>query len=70
MNINNIVKKITELKDIKLKIKVNLGRNKCEYYEGYIEKIYPNIFTIKTETGIKSFSYSDVATKSVIISKF
>lgn len=70
MNIDNIIKKIIELEGKKLKIKVNLGRNKSEYYEGYIEKIYPNIFTIKTQTGIKSYSYSDVATKVVIISKF
>ncbi len=70
MNINSIKNKIFELKNIRLKIKINLGRNKYEHLEGYIEKIHPNIFTIKTNKGIKSFSYSDVATKVVIISKF
>ena len=33
-------------------------------------KMHPNIFTIMTNKGIKSFSYSDVATKAIIIGKF
>ena len=70
MNINIIKEKIKELKEYKLKIRVNIGRNKSEYLEGYIDKIYNNIFTLNTNKGIKSFSYSDVATKAVIISKF
>ena len=70
MNINVIKNKIVELKDEKLKIKVNLGRNKYEYLEGKILKIHSNIFTVLTNKGIKSFSYSDVATKAVIIGKF
>jgi len=70
LNINIIKEKIRELKDYKLKIRVNIGRNKSEYLEGYIDKIYNNIFTLNTNKGIKSFSYSDVATKAVIISKF
>ena len=70
MNINIIKDKIKELKEYKLKIRVNIGRNKSEYLEGYIDKIYNNIFTLNTNKGIKSFSYSDVATKAVIISKF
>ena len=70
MNIEKIKNKIIELKDYKLKIKVNLGRNKYEYLEGEIDRIHPNIFTIKTNKGIRSYSYSDVATKVVNISKF
>ena len=70
MNINLIKNKIKELKEEKLKIKVYIGRNKYEYYEGTINKIYDNIFTIMTNKGIKSFSYSDVATKIVTLSKF
>ena len=54
----------------KLKLKVNLGRNKYEYLEGTIEKIHSNLFTINTNKGLKSFTYSDVATKLVIIGKF
>ncbi len=70
MNINIIKNKINELKNYKLKIKVNLGRNKYEYLEGYIDKMHPNIFTVKTNKGIKSYSYSDVATKIVSFIKF
>ena len=70
MNIDLIKNKIIGLKNNKLKIKVNLGRNKYEYLEGEIDRIHPNIFTIKTNNKIKSFSYSDIITKSVIITKF
>lgn len=70
MNIDKIKNKIKELKNSKLKIKVYIGRNKYEYYEGSIEKMYSNIFTVQTDKGIKSFSYADVATKVVLISKF
>ena len=70
MNINIIKSKVKELIGIKLKVKVYIGRNKYEYYEGKLENMYDNIFTIKTNKGIKSFSYSDVATKVVTLSKF
>ena len=70
MNINIIKNKIINLKNNKLKIKVNLGRNKYEYLEGYIDKIHPNLFTIKTNKGIKSYTYSDIITKMVVINKF
>lgn len=70
MNIDKIKKYVYELKDKKLKIKVNIGRNKFEYYEGKINSIYQNLFTLDTNKGIKSFTYSDIATKIVVLSKF
>ena len=70
MNINKIKNKIIELQNSKLKIKINLGRNKYEYLEGFIEKIHSNLFTIRTNKGIKSFTYSDIITKVVVINKF
>ena len=69
MNIDKIKLKVKELLNKKLNIKVYIGRNKYEYYEGTIDKIYNNIFTIETNKGIKSFSYADVATKIVVLSK-
>lgn len=69
MNIDKIKLKVKELLNEKLNIKVYIGRNKYEYYEGAIDKVYNNIFTIKTNKGIKSFSYADVATKIVVLSK-
>ncbi len=70
MNINKIRNNIIELINKKLKIKVNVGRNKYEYYEGRITNVYQNIFVIETDKGLKTFTYADVATKAVIISKF
>ena len=70
MNINKIKDEVIALKDKKLKIKVNIGRNKYEYYEGVIDKIYNNLFTVNTNKGLKSYTYTDVAIKQVIISKF
>ena len=67
---NKIKNMIESLKNQKLKIKVNLGRNKYEYLEGKIEKIHSNLFTMKTNKGIKTFAYSDVITKVVMINKF
>ena len=59
-----------ELSNSKLKIKIYLGRNKYEYLEGSINKIYPNLITFNTNKGIKTFSFSDIITKNVVISKF
>ena len=70
MNINKIKNEIKILTDQKLKIKVYIGRNKYEYYEGLIDRLYDNIFTLNTNNGIKSFSYSDLGTKIVVLSKF
>ena len=69
MNIELTKEKVKTLLNKKIKIKVNIGRNKHEYYEGYIEKLHPNIFTIKTNQGVKSFTYTDVLTKNVILTK-
>lgn len=70
MNINKIKNKLELLKGERLKIKIYLGRNKYEYLEGYIDNMYSNLFTIKTNKGIKSYSYSDIIIKNIIISKF
>ena len=50
-------------------IKYNLGRNKTAKYEGIIKSLYNHIFIIETEDNkiIKSFSYSDVITKTIKI---
>ena len=42
---------------LKVKVRVNRGRNKIEMIEGVIENAYPNIFTIRKENGeLNSFS--------------
>ncbi len=49
----------------KVKVKFNLGRNKVEEYEAIIKAIYNYIFIVNTGSEDRSFTYSDVLTKTV-----
>ena len=42
-------------------------RNRKLIYEGTLYKLYPNIFSIMTKRGEKTFSYSDIAMKTIAI---
>ncbi len=53
----------------KVLIEYNLGRNKIEKYEGIIDKLYNAVFLVKVSNGTKSFSYSDLITKTIKIYK-
>ena len=64
----DIKNKIENLKGKKIKVLVDLGRNKSEVYEGIVLNTYNKIWTLKTNVDIKSFGYTDVLIKSVIIS--
>lgn len=66
--INEIRNKVEGFKGKKVKIFVDVGRNKCETYEGVVLNTYKNIWTLKTDTDIKSFGYSDVLINAVVIS--
>jgi len=66
--ISDIKKKIESLKGNKIKVWVDVGRNKSETYEGFVLDTYKNIWTFRTETDIKSFSYSDILINSVVLS--
>lgn len=48
-------------------IKYNLGRNKYEDYKAVIKELYDYVFIVENENGIKSFSYSDVMTRTIHI---
>ena len=52
-------------------IKCNLGRNKYERYHVTIKELYNNIFLVQLNNEnnpeIKSFSYTDVITKTIKI---
>lgn len=52
-------------------IKYNLGRNKFEKYDVIIKKLYNHVFLVEVNkehsSEIKSFSYSDVLTKTIKI---
>ncbi len=66
--IGEIKKKIESLKGKKIKVWVDIGRNKSETYEGFVLDTYKNIWTFRTKTDIKSFSYSDILINSVVLS--
>lgn len=66
--IQQVKKRIEELKGKPIKICVDIGRNKYESYEGYVLDTYKNVWTFKTCSDIKSFCYSDVLINSVVIS--
>ena len=60
--INTLRNKISVYLEKRMHFKYNGSRNQIEEFVGYIDKLYPNIFTIKVVNGgyIKSFSYNDV----------
>lgn len=66
--IQKIKEDLKSKKNKYMKIKVDVGRNKYEEYEGYVDELYENIWTFKTSSDIKSFSYKDILIKSVILS--
>ena len=66
--IKEIKKKLLSLKGKKVKVWVDIGRNKSETYDGIIKEVYNNIWILETENDVKSFSYSDILINNVIIS--
>jgi len=50
-------------------IKYNMGRNKIEKYNVKIKETYKNLFIVETNNNkeIKSFTYTDVMTKTIKI---
>jgi len=71
MTIETVKEQLTNHIGKQATIKCNLGRNKFEKYDGIIKEIYSHIFLVevdgKTTKVIKSFSYSDVITKTIKI---
>jgi len=65
MNTLKVKEQIENLKGKKVRIKVNAGRNKYEYYEGIVLVTYPYLFTVQVDSQVKSFSYVDLLTKDV-----
>ena len=53
-----------------VKIKYNLGRNKFEEYDVVIKELYNHVFLVEMnniDSQIKSFSYTDIITKTIKI---
>ncbi len=58
--INKIKNKVKSYKNKKIKFKYNGSRNQIEVFEGIITNCYKNIFLVKTNMFIKSYTYTDI----------
>lgn len=69
MTIEMIKEQVSTNLGKKINIKYNGARNKTLYYEAVIKEIYNFIFTVELleNEEKKSFSYSDVLTKTIEI---
>lgn len=68
MTIEKIKEELNNHIGDKITIKYNLGRNKVEKYDVIIKELYNHVFLVELEnTNIKSFSYSDIITKTIKI---
>ncbi len=67
MNLDTIKNEIANHLNKQVLIKVYGMRNKNYEVRGVISGVYPAIFTVNQDGLEKSFSYSDVATKEIII---
>lgn len=70
LSLEEIKRKLNEIKGKQVKLEVNKGRKKFEYYSGMVENLYPSVFTVNIfneNKGIQSFSYSEVLCGNVVI---
>lgn len=68
MTLQEIKTKVNENIGNNVTIKYNIGRNKIEKYNVKIKETYKNIFIVETnKTEIKSFTYTDIMTKTIKI---
>ncbi|HHW69471.1 MAG TPA: ABC transporter permease [Tenericutes bacterium] len=70
MTIEQVKNKLNNYLGKRVVIKYNLGRNKFENYDVIIKELYNNVFLVEIDNNgkeIKSFSYSDVITKTIHI---
>lgn len=67
LNIDLVRSDIKKMQNKKIIITVYGLRNRCNKFEGIINKIYPNIFTVLVNSEEKSFCYRDIITGDVKI---
>ncbi len=59
--LTEIKEKIANLKGNEINISVNRGRKKIDTLSGFIENIYPSVFTFMTSSNSReTFSYFDI----------
>ncbi|MDD2180801.1 MAG: Veg family protein [Bacilli bacterium] len=67
ITIDDVKAKLSKHVGNKVTINYNLGRNKFEQYDAIIKEMYNYVFIVELDNEIKSFSYSDVITKTIKI---
>lgn len=71
MTLQEIKTKVNENIGNNVTIRYNIGRNRIEKYNVKIKEAYKNIFIVETNNKnnieIKSFTYTDVMTKTIKI---
>ena len=68
--LSEIKQKIANLKGNEINLSVNRGRKKIDKLQGFIENVYPSVFTFLTDTNnLETFSYFDVLCGLVAIDK-
>ena len=66
--IGEVRSKLNDYVGQKVTIKYNLGRNKYEKYHVTIKELYENVFLVELNNNCKkSFTYTDVITKTIKI---
>ncbi len=59
--LNEIKERIANIKGDSINLSVNRGRKKIDKLKGFVENIYPSVFTFMTdEKARETFSYFDV----------
>ena len=68
--LTEIKQKIADLKGNEINLSVNRGRKKIDKLQGFIQNVYPSVFTFMTEEkNIETFSYFDILCGLVDIEK-
>ncbi len=66
--LSEIKEQIANLKGNSINLSVNRGRKKIDKLKGFIENIYPSVFTFMTdEKSRETFSYFDVLCGLVVL---
>ena len=66
-SVEEVKRKIAELKGKDLSVAVNLGRKKITRMSGVIVDLFPSVFTFRAAAGdLVSFSYSDVICGDIV----
>lgn len=67
MNISAIKVIVRDLVGKEVNVKEYVGRNKYEKYNAIVYQMYPNLFVLKRKNDLKTFAYSDLLIKNVVL---